>query len=38
MFLTRILMAATTKDLVQYIIVRGDLKWPKGALIGIADM
>ncbi|XP_017489119.1 PREDICTED: putative peptidyl-tRNA hydrolase PTRHD1 [Rhagoletis zephyria] len=27
-------MAATTKDLVQYIIVRGDLKWPKGALIG----
>lgn len=34
MFLTRILMAATTKDLVQYIIVRGDLKWPKGALIG----
>lgn len=37
MFFTRILMAATTKDLVQYIIVRGDLKWPKGALIGMIE-
>ncbi|CAG2169963.1 unnamed protein product [Oppiella nova] len=25
-----------TKNLVQYIVVRGDLKWPTGALIGNA--
>ncbi|KAI2811007.1 peptidyl-tRNA hydrolase domain-containing protein 1 [Blomia tropicalis] len=26
--------SASTNNLVQYVIVRGDLKWPTGALIG----
>jgi len=26
--------ASNTRNLVQYVIVRGDLKWPTGALIG----